>query len=92
MRVLRTIGMAFLLAGALCIVAGSGAFDGVAADRGTAVETVPDESAYVGVDYPAADQSRTVRLRSENADGGGGVFLRDLPQLPLRRCGGRPVF
>lgn len=50
MKVLRTLGIAFLLAGALCIVAGSGAFDSTAADRSVSIDTVEPQNALLGLD------------------------------------------
>lgn len=50
MKVLRTLGVAFLLAGALCIAVQSGAFDGVAADRAVSIDTVEPQNALLGLD------------------------------------------
>jgi len=50
MRVLRTLGVACLLAGALCIVVQSGAFDGAAADRAVSIDTAEPQNALLGLD------------------------------------------
>ena len=53
MRVLRTLGIAFLLAGALCIAVQSGAFDGATADRAVNVDTAKPQNALLGLDDSA---------------------------------------
>ncbi|RZV11713.1 hypothetical protein BDK88_0594 [Natrinema hispanicum] len=68
MKTVTKLGLGLLVVGAAILAASSGAFDSMAADRGIGVETAPDADAYVGLDYPNADQNRVIRLQSSSSD------------------------
>ncbi len=71
MKTITKLGLGLLVVGAAVLVTSSGAFDSLSADRGIGVETAPDADAYVGLEYPDADQDRVIRLQSNEADRGG---------------------
>ncbi|ELZ22997.1 hypothetical protein [Natrinema limicola] len=71
MKTVTKLGLGLLVVGAAILATSSGAFDSMAADRGIGVETAHDADAYVGLDYPNADQNRVIRLQSSEADSGG---------------------
>ncbi len=75
MKTITKLGLGLLVVGAAVLVTSSGAFDSLSADRGIGVETAPDADAYVGLEYPEADQARTIRLESSTADSGGFCVL-----------------
>ncbi|WP_440763384.1 hypothetical protein [Natronorubrum sp. DTA7] len=52
MRTITYLGLGLLVCGALVFVASSGAFDSTVADRNIGVETVDDDTAYVGISQP----------------------------------------
>lgn len=75
MRSLTYLGAGLLLVGALLVVAPSGAFDSLVADRGVGVQTADDEDAYLGLEYDDELDDRTLELDSDDADDGGGCFF-----------------
>lgn len=51
MRTTEYLGVAFVLAGCLLVLASTGAFDATHAERGMAVDTATDSNAFLGLNY-----------------------------------------
>jgi len=66
--------LALIVIGGLVALVGSSSFVSSSADRGMSVNVTDDGSAYVGLEYPEANQERTIELHSSNSqwscDGG----------------------
>lgn len=69
MRAARYVALALVVAGLLVTIVGSGGTVSVSGERGGDIETVDDPDAYVGLEYPEAEESGDPIVELIPADG-----------------------
>lgn len=74
----RRVALGLILVGGLLMVTASGGLISQTADRGFALNTTSDDSAYLGIVYPEANESRVVELETSD-----GTFVCDVDIDPF---------